>query len=98
MTQSRGEQEDLLEVSDLRTHFATADGLVKAVDGVTLRIRRGSTLGVVGESGCGKSITAMSIMRLIERPGRIVGGSIKFDGQELTTLPEEDMRDVRGNP
>jgi peptide/nickel transport system ATP-binding protein/oligopeptide transport system ATP-binding protein len=97
MTQTRGEQEDLLEVSDLRTHFATADGLVKAVDGVNLRIRRGSTLGVVGESGCGKSITAMSIMRLIERPGRIVGGSIKFDGQELTTMPEEDMRDVRGN-
>ncbi|MFN8630774.1 MAG: ABC transporter ATP-binding protein [Chloroflexota bacterium] len=97
MTEQRGTKEALLEVSDLRTHFATADGLVKAVDGVSLRIRPGKTLGVVGESGCGKSITAMSIMRLIERPGRIVSGSIKFDGMELTTLPDDEMRDVRGN-
>jgi peptide/nickel transport system ATP-binding protein len=94
---SRGDQVPLLEVNDLRTHFATADGLVKAVDGVSLRIRHGKTLGVVGESGCGKSITALSIMRLIERPGRIVGGSIKFDGQELTTIAEDEMRDIRGN-
>jgi oligopeptide/dipeptide ABC transporter ATP-binding protein len=97
MTETRGKNEALLEVSDLRTHFATADGLVRAVDGVSLRIRPGKTLGVVGESGCGKSITAMSIMRLIERPGRIVAGSIKFDGLELTTLPDDEMRDVRGN-
>jgi peptide/nickel transport system ATP-binding protein len=94
---NRGEQENLLEISDLRTHFATADGLVRAVDGVTLRIRRGKTLGVVGESGCGKSITALSIMRLIEQPGRIVGGSITFDGQDLLALREEDMRELRGN-
>ncbi len=93
----RGEQEVLLEVDNLRTHFATADGLVKAVDGVSLRIRHGKTLGVVGESGCGKSITALSIMRLIERPGKIVGGSIRFDGQDLLGMPEDDMRDVRGN-
>ena len=93
----RVEQENLLEIKDLRTHFATADGLVKAVDGVTLRIRRGKTLGVVGESGCGKSITALSIMRLIEQPGRIVGGSITFDGQDLLALREEDMRELRGN-
>ncbi len=97
MTQARGQQDALLEVADLRTHFATADGLVKAVDGVSLRIRPRKTLGVVGESGCGKSITALSIMRLIERPGRIVAGSIKFDGQELTTLPDDEMRNIRGN-
>jgi oligopeptide/dipeptide ABC transporter ATP-binding protein len=97
MTQTTGERGDLLEVADLRTHFATNDGLVKAVDGVSLRIRPGRTLGVVGESGCGKSITALSIMRLIERPGRIVGGSIKFDGQEILTMPDDEMRDLRGN-
>jgi oligopeptide/dipeptide ABC transporter ATP-binding protein len=96
MTRSDG-QGDLLAVEDLRTHFATSDGLVRAVDGVSLRIRQGKTLGVVGESGCGKSITALSIMRLIERPGRIVSGSIKFDGQDLLAMREEDMRDVRGN-
>ena len=96
MTDGKG-QGDLLEIEDLRTHFATADGLVKAVDGVSLRIKQGKTLGVVGESGCGKSITALSIMRLIERPGRIVSGSIKFDGQDLLAMREEDMRDVRGN-
>ena len=97
MTQTRGHNEALLEVKDLRTHFATADGLVKAVDGVSLRIRPGKTLGVVGESGCGKSITALSIMRLIERPGRVVSGSISFDGQDLIALPEDEMRDIRGN-
>jgi len=96
MTDGRG-QGDLLEITDLRTHFATADGLVRAVDGVSLRIRQAKTLGVVGESGCGKSITALSIMRLIERPGRIVSGSIKFDGQDLLAMREEDMRDIRGN-
>ena len=97
MSTTATEQEILLEVKDLRTHFATADGLVKAVDGVSLRIRQGKTLGVVGESGCGKSITALSVMRLIERPGRVVGGSITFDGQDLVGLSDEDMRDVRGN-
>ncbi len=97
MALMRGEQEALLEVADLRTHFATADGLVRAVDGVSLRIRQGRTLGVVGESGCGKSITALSIMRLIERPGRIVSGSITFDGQDLLRLPEDEMRNIRGN-
>ncbi len=97
MATTRGAQEALLEVVDLRTHFATADGLVRAVDGVSLRIRPGKTLGVVGESGCGKSITALSIMRLIERPGRIVSGSITFDGQDLLRLPEDEMRNIRGN-
>ena len=70
----------LLAIKDLRTHFATADGLVKAVDGVSFSIRNGATLGVVGESGCGKSVTALSVMRLIERPGRVVGGEILLDG------------------
>jgi oligopeptide/dipeptide ABC transporter ATP-binding protein len=96
MTDGKG-QGDLLAIEDLRTHFATADGLVRAVDGVSLRIRQGKTLGVVGESGCGKSITALSIMRLIERPGRIVSGSIKFDGQDLLAMREDDMQDIRGN-
>jgi oligopeptide/dipeptide ABC transporter ATP-binding protein len=96
MTDGKGHG-DLLEIEGLRTHFATADGLVKAVDGVSLRIRQGKTLGLVGESGCGKSITALSIMRLIERPGRIVAGSIKFDGQDLLAMREDDMRDIRGN-
>ncbi len=90
-------EDRLLEIDGLRTYFATADGLVKAVDGVTLGIRDGSTLGVVGESGCGKSITALSTMRLIERPGRIVEGEIRLGGRNLLELSDEEMRDVRGN-
>ena len=87
----------LLEVRDLRTHFATADGLVKAVDGVSFSIRNGATLGVVGESGCGKSVTALSVMRLIERPGRIVSGTIRFGAQNLTEVSDDEMREIRGN-
>ena len=87
----------LLEVRDLRTHFATADGLVKAVDGVSFSIRNGATLGVVGESGCGKSVTALSVMRLIERPGRIVSGTITFGAQNLTEVSDDEMREIRGN-
>ena len=87
----------LLRVEGLRTHFFTRDGVVKAVDGVTFEIGNGKTLGVVGESGCGKSITAMSVMRLIERPGQIVDGRIMFHGRDLTALSEDAMRDVRGN-
>jgi peptide/nickel transport system ATP-binding protein/oligopeptide transport system ATP-binding protein len=90
-------EKSLLEVEDLRTHFATADGLVKAVDGVSFSIRNGETLGVVGESGCGKSITALSIMRLIERPGRIVGGSITLAGRNLLDVSDAEMRDIRGD-
>jgi peptide/nickel transport system ATP-binding protein len=89
--------EDLLDIEGLKTHFATANGLVKAVDGVSLHIRQGKTLGVVGESGSGKSITALSVMRLIERPGRIVAGEINFSTQNLLKLKEEDMREIRGN-
>ena len=87
----------LLEVKNLRTHFHTDDGVVKAVDDVCFSIPRGRTLGVVGESGCGKSVTSLSIMRLIARPGRIVGGQILFNGQDLTALPEAEMREIRGN-
>ena len=88
---------ELLTVKDLRTHFYTQDGVVKAVDGVSFEIRDGETLGVVGESGCGKSITALSVMRLIERPGRIVEGTIRLAGRDLLALSDEEMRDVRGN-
>jgi oligopeptide/dipeptide ABC transporter ATP-binding protein len=87
----------LLEVSDLRTHFFTRAGVVHAVDGVDLRVARGKTLGIVGESGCGKSVTALSIMRLLPTPpARIVSGSIRFDGRELTTLSERQLEDLRG--
>src|SRR5262245_37802427 len=83
----------LLELRDLRTYFDTEDGTVKAVDGVNLSIGKGRTLGIVGESGCGKSVTAFSIMRLIpDPPGRIAGGEILFQGKDLTKLPEEEMR------
>jgi len=88
----------LLEVRDLKTYFATDEGEYRAVDGVGLTIGPGRTLGVVGESGCGKSVTALSIMRLVpEPPGRIAGGSVRFDGMDLLTLPPADMRELRGN-
>jgi oligopeptide transport system ATP-binding protein len=87
----------LLSVHDLRTHFFTDDGVVKAVNGVSFDLRRGETLGIVGESGSGKSVTNMSIMRLIpDPPGRIVGGEINFDGLDVLSLSKEDMRHVRG--
>ena len=88
----------VLAVSGLRTHFHTRDGVVKAVDGVSLALARGETLGIVGESGCGKSVTALSIMRLVPAAsGRIVAGSIRFDGQELLALRPAQMRAIRGN-
>ena len=87
----------LLEVNNLRTQFATRAGLVKAVDDVSFELSEGELLGLVGESGCGKSITALSIMRLISAPGQIVGGSITFRGEELLTASRERMRDIRGN-
>jgi len=87
----------LLTVQDLRTHFFTGEGVVRAVDGVTLSVRPGETLGLVGESGCGKTVTALSILRLVpDPPGRIVGGTICFDGRDLLRLPEEEMRSIRG--
>ncbi|MER3405666.1 MAG: peptide ABC transporter ATP-binding protein, partial [Chloroflexota bacterium] len=87
----------LLQVKDLRTHFFTPDGVVKAVDGVTFDVQPGETLGIVGESGCGKSVTALSIMRLIPTPpGRIVAGQVIFDGEDLLQKDPDEMRRVRG--
>ncbi|MEJ7623008.1 MAG: ABC transporter ATP-binding protein [Pyrinomonadaceae bacterium] len=88
---------NLLEVTNLRTQFPTRAGLVKAVDGVSFKVGEGELLGLVGESGCGKSITALSIMRLIAPPGRITGGSIAFKSEELTTASEDRLREIRGN-
>jgi oligopeptide transport system ATP-binding protein len=85
----------LLEVQDLHTVFTTKEGLVKAVDGVSFYLNPGETLGIVGESGCGKSVTALSIMRL-QRPGRIVGGKVVFKGRDLTQVSEREMREIRG--
>ena len=90
--------EPLLEVRNLRTQFFTQDGVVKAVDDVSFHIMPGETLGVVGESGCGKSITAMSIMRLIlSPPGKIVSGEILFEGEDILKMSDEEVRSIRGN-
>jgi peptide/nickel transport system ATP-binding protein len=88
----------VLEIEDLKTHFFTATGVVKAVDGVSYAVRSGETLGVVGESGCGKSVTALSILRLVANPpGRIVGGRVRLEGRNLLDLSEQDMEEIRGN-
>ena len=87
----------LLKVTNLQTHFPTKAGIVKAVNDVSFYLDEGELLGLVGESGCGKSITALSIMRLIAPPGKIVAGSIKFKGEELTTVSMERMREIRGD-
>jgi peptide/nickel transport system ATP-binding protein len=89
--------DSLLEIRGLKTHFATDDGMVRAVDGVDLTIARGETLGVVGESGCGKTVTAMSVLKLIAMPpGRIVEGRILWRGRDLVPLPPEQMNRIRG--
>lgn len=89
---------DLVVIKDLRTYFHTEDGVVRAVDDVSFKIKEGETIGIVGESGCGKSITAMSILKLIPNPpGRIEGGEILFDGVNLLKYNEEQIRRVRGN-
>jgi oligopeptide/dipeptide ABC transporter ATP-binding protein len=88
----------LLSVEDLRTHFFTRDGVVHAVDGVTFELDRGRTMGIVGESGCGKTVTALSIMGLVPTPpARIVGGQVWFDGRDLTKLSDRALEDVRGS-
>jgi peptide/nickel transport system ATP-binding protein len=88
----------VLEIDGLKTHFFTAAVVVKAVDGVSYSVRKGETLGVVGESGCGKSVTALSILRLVaDPPGRIVGGAIRFQGKNLLDLDQRSMENVRGN-
>ncbi len=90
--------EALLRVDNLHTHFFTLDGVTRAVDGVSLSVEPGETLGIVGESGCGKSVTALSIMRLLPpKLGRVVSGAISFDGRDLLALDEAEMRDIRGN-
>jgi len=87
----------LLNIQGLQTHFYTEAGTVRAVDGVSLLVRKGETLGIVGESGCGKSVTALSVLRLIPNPpGKIVGGTIHLEGRDLLKLPENEMRKVRG--
>ena len=87
----------LLDVRGLTTSFHTRDGVVRAVTGVDLHVNRGEILGLVGESGCGKSVTSLSLMRLIARPGRIEAGEVIFDGTDLLKLPEKRMREIRGN-
>ncbi len=93
-----GSDTALLEVDDLQTHFFTPNGVIRAVNGVSYHVKPGETLGVVGESGCGKSVTALSILRLVASPpGRIVGGAIRFEGRNLLDLSERQMEDIRGN-
>ena len=88
----------ILEIDELQTHFFTPSGVVRAVDGVSYAVRSGEILGVVGESGCGKSVTALSVLRLVaDPPGRIVGGTIRFEGTNLLDLSESEMEGIRGN-
>jgi oligopeptide/dipeptide ABC transporter ATP-binding protein len=87
----------ILEISDLRTYFFTRDGTVKAVDGVDLVVHAGEIVGLVGESGCGKSVTSMSVLRLVAEPGRIAGGTVKFKGDDLAEMSAREMRQLRGD-
>jgi ABC-type dipeptide/oligopeptide/nickel transport system ATPase component len=91
------EREPLLEIKNLKTYFYTDAGVVKAVDGVDFKVYPGEVLGLVGESGCGKSVSLLSALRLINSPGRIIGGEILFDGRDLLKLTESEMEHVRGN-
>src|SRR5712671_3989957 len=96
--QAETRTEVLLDVADLRTYFFLRHGILKAVDGVSFQLKPHETLAIVGESGCGKSMTALSLMRLIpEPPGKIVSGSVKLAGRDLLKITEEEMRRVRGN-
>ncbi|MFN2185786.1 MAG: ABC transporter ATP-binding protein [Anaerolineae bacterium] len=90
-------RDKILDVHDLKTYFYTEDGVVKAVDGVDLHVKRGEVLGLVGESGCGKSVTSFSILRLVGIPGKIVSGEILFEGENLLALNDAGMRSIRGN-
>ena len=97
-TDTRIDTETVLTVENLRTYFTTRWGTVKAVDGISFDLRRGETLGIVGESGCGKSVTMLSLMRLIPiPPGRIVSGSIVLDGEDIIPIPEQEMAKIRGS-
>lgn len=96
--EKKRKSKDLVEFKNLKTHFFTEDGIVKAVNDVSFKIKEGETVGVVGESGCGKSVTAMSLMRLIPNPpGRIVAGEILFEGRNVLNLSDSEMREIRGN-
>ena len=86
----------LIDIKGLKTHFDTRDGVVKAVDEVSFKIKRGEVLGLVGESGCGKSVTSLSIMGLIPHPGKIVSGQIMFDGNDIAQMKPDDVRKLRG--
>jgi peptide/nickel transport system ATP-binding protein len=89
---------DIVEFKNLKTYFYTEDGVVKAVNDVSFKVREGETVGIVGESGCGKSVTSMSLMRLIPNPpGKIVGGDILFEGKSVLSMSEDEMRKIRGN-
>src|ERR1700750_2113193 len=87
----------LLEVQNLQAHFGTPDGINRAVDGVSFHVEEGETLAIVGESGCGKSVTAMSILRVIPEPPGKTAAAIRLDGRDLMTLDDREMRDIRGN-
>jgi peptide/nickel transport system ATP-binding protein len=93
-----GVSQPLLEIENLQTHFFTDRGQIPAVDGVSIRVNKGEVVGIVGESGCGKSVTSLSVMRLVPNPpGKIVGGSIRFKGEDLVAASEKRMREIRGN-
>ncbi len=96
-SEQKNDKPPLLQLNNLKTYFYTEDGVVKAVDGVDFYIKKGEVLGLVGESGCGKSVTSLSIMRLISTPGKIVDGQIYFEGKNLLHLPESEMVEMRGN-
>lgn len=92
-----GEEQNVLEIKELKSYFYTEKGVAKAVDGVNITITKGKIIGLVGESGCGKSMTARSIMGLLKYPGKIAGGSILFEGKDLAKLPERELRKICGN-
>ena len=87
----------ILQIKDLQTFFYTEEGVVKAVDGVSFEIFKNETIGLVGETGCGKSVTALTILRLVRSPGKILGGSITFKGVDFLKISEKEMRKYRGN-
>ncbi|MBX9974703.1 ABC transporter ATP-binding protein [Cytobacillus firmus] len=92
-----GATDTLLEVKDLKTHFFTEDGVIPSVNGISFTVKKGETIGIVGESGCGKSVTSLSILQLVSKPGRIVGGQILLNGTDLTKNSNKQMRKIRGN-
>src|SRR5688572_23995571 len=95
--EGRGLSEALLDVGDLHVHFETSRGTVRAVEGISYSVRAGETVALVGESGCGKSVSSLAIMRLLAKPaGRVVKGSIRFNGRDLLALSEDEMREIRG--